>query len=426
MLSNFRIRVVCCENGERLPMLLRRDTGEPLHLANLFAISRLRNSAYAANSVEATLHALALFQTFLEAERIDLESRVRTGEFLSIPETEALSEFVRRRASRRDSRTVVEEAEPAKRKVVSLEAYRSRTRPQEGVNRVSGAHAANRLRAITAFVKWLADFRTGELARTPAHRREYLAISQAFVERLAERTKRRRYRLADPKEGLSRSQLATLFKVIDPLTDVSPWRDPLVRLRNQLIVLWALLLGPRRGELLGARVSDFDFRQNEFRIVRRPDAPDDPRRRQPLVKTAGRLVLVHDALMELTHVYVVGARRSLSRARTHPFLFVDMRRGMPLSHSGFTKVFSTLQKHPDLTRLTGHLLRHTWNDHFSELMEAHQVRAADEEKFRSYVQGWTEGSGTAATYTRRYVRERAREASLTLQRLLLDGRRDEK
>jgi hypothetical protein len=43
------------------------------------------------------------------------------------------------------------------------------------------------------------------------------------------------------------------------------------------------------------------------------------------------------------------------------------------------------------------------------------VPNAKEEKMRSYMMGWKEGSGTAATYTRRHTERMAREAQLKLQ-----------
>jgi hypothetical protein len=39
----------------------------------------------------------------------------------------------------------------------------------------------------------------------------------------------------------------------------------------------------------------------------------------------------------------------------------------------------------------------------------------EQERARSYLQGWKPDSGTAATYTRRFTREKAMEAGLKLQ-----------
>ena len=72
---------------------------------------------------------------------------------------------------------------------------------------------------------------------------------------------------------------------------------------------------------------------------------------------------------------------------------------------------------PSLATLHAHELRHTWNNRFSEYMDA-KVDAPtpeEQEKQRSYLQGWKQGSGSAAIYTKRFTREKALEAGLKLQ-----------
>jgi len=65
--------------------------------------------------------------------------------------------------------------------------------------------------------------------------------------------------------------------------------------------------------------------------------------------------------------------------------------------------------------LTPHILRHTANDLYSELMDEKEMLPPEEEKTRSYKMGWREGSGTTETYTRRHIEVKAKEASLALQ-----------
>ena len=62
--------------------------------------------------------------------------------------------------------------------------------------------------------------------------------------------------------------------------------------------------------------------------------------------------------------------------------------------------------------LSGHVLRHTWNDVFSKKMDEAGVTPENERQARSYLMGWSPTSDTAATYTRRHVREKAKEVSL--------------
>ena len=73
----------------------------------------------------------------------------------------------------------------------------------------------------------------------------------------------------------------------------------------------------------------------------------------------------------------------------------------------------------------GRVLRHTWNDFYSEEMDKNRVGEEQEKKTRSYLMGWSETSGTAATYTRRHIRKKAQAASLQLQKNLIERSDDE-
>jgi integrase len=71
----------------------------------------------------------------------------------------------------------------------------------------------------------------------------------------------------------------------------------------------------------------------------------------------------------------------------------------------------------DFPELHGHGLRHAWNRRFSELMDSMDdpPTPEEQEKVRSYLQGWKPSSGTGGTYNRRFVERKAMEASLKLQ-----------
>ena len=180
------------------------------------------------------------------------------------------------------------------------------------------------------------------------------------------------------------------------------------------MIHWLHKLGIRRGELLAVRTPDINGRSQEVSIARRPDAADDPRGRQPLVKTRGRDLRM-SALFKDSQHYLLDVRRSVPGAARHPFLFVDMRTGRPLSHSALTKIFGELSAALGF-RVTAHLLRHRWNDEFSARMDREGVPEDTERKIRSYLQGWGETSKSAANYTRRHVREAADKHMLGMQK----------
>jgi integrase len=119
--------------------------------------------------------------------------------------------------------------------------------------------------------------------------------------------------------------------------------------------------------------------------------------------------------------YIVEVRRKgVSPRGDHMFLWVASNGGLPLSIASLNKVWLTLRKRvPQLPKdISSHVLRHTWNDHFSAALDRNRtvpptlVEENNEKKVRSYLMGWNENSGTAATYTRRHIQKKAAEASL--------------
>lgn len=226
---------------------------------------------------------------------------------------------------------------------------------------------------------------------------------------------------SEVREGLAPDVRQRLREVTRPDSPENPWAEDHARRRNALIVDWLYDLGLRRGELLSVRSSDVDFRRGVVTISRRPDDPDDPRRNQPVVKTRGRELPLSAANLDATRHYVINIRGVLHGARTHEYLFVATDTGAPLSMPALAKIFRVLRSRiadlPD--HLSPHVLRHTWNDRFSEEMDQKNVPEDTEKKARSYLMGWSETSGTAATYTRRHVREQAKRVSLDLQEKML-------
>lgn len=119
----------------------------------------------------------------------------------------------------------------------------------------------------------------------------------------------------------------------------------------------------------------------------------------------------------MTHNYVMWCRANQGLSRHHDFLFVSGGTGKPLSIAGANKLFVALREAGlDLPEeVTAHVLRHCWNDRFSKEMERAGVPPDAEQKMRSVLMGWSPTSETSATYTRRYVRERASQAMKGMQ-----------
>ena len=410
----FRIRVVKFADGERYPILT--DTqGTPHWHATLFVTTQLRNNSKAANTIVANLAAVRDLLRWAARSAIDLEQRFATQNFLTEQEIEALCHA-----------TVLPTAPqhlsppPVRRVPLNLESAwaparkSARTEPQ-----VAGTTKYKRITYVTTYLIWLAKRLVEREARQisePTARR----IQQMAATLRARRPQRTSHSTGKARQGLSEMQQQSLLELITPQAKANPFSTN-VQQRNQLIVLFLYHLGIRSGELLSLRVDDLDLQGNCITIARRHDDIFDPRAHQPVAKTADRRVPISDALASKAAAYVLNDRRHVPGAKRHLYLFVTHRagpfQGAPLSSAGLRKMFADLQsRRPEhLARLSPHLLRHTANDRFSALMDQGRVEPAREDKMRSYLMGWKEGSGTAAVYTRRHVEKAARLAALKLQ-----------
>ena len=223
-------------------------------------------------------------------------------------------------------------------------------------------------------------------------------------------------------KSLTNEQLDILFELFRPESEFNPFTDSSVAVRNRLIFLLLYHLGIRGGELLNIRIRDIDFGSNQLLIARRADDKDDPRVDQPLVKTLDRRLPLKETLANEIHTYILQQRRQIRNANKNDFLFITHKsgptQGQPLSKSAYKKIIAVVRKvSPTLFKFTGHQLRHTWNEKFSDQMDLMDNPPDEEqqEKIRSYLMGWREGSGTGATYNKRFIRRKANEAAMELQ-----------
>lgn len=391
----YQVRLLVMSSGERLPVLCTSD-GQPLIGPMVYVLTELRAQGRSSATIRHSLEAIMVLQMALDQQQIDLDARMRGGKYLQIHEVDLIA-----RTANQPIRAF--EREPAK--------------------QLSRASAANRLHYILQYLRWQAF---GYLMQLDAHENGYLALRDR-VEKACNALKARSPCLSirsqsDQRQGLSDKSLAVLQTVVDGVQQV--WKNEHAQARNQLMLRWLLELGIRRGELLGVRLCDINFQRLEVFIARQADAKEDPRAKQPLAKTHERVLPLSDELADLTHNYVMWCRANQGLSRRHEYLFVSGGTGKPLSLAGANKLFIALREAglnlPD--DLTAHILRHSWNDRFSKEMKRAGVSPEHEQKMRSVLMGWSPTSETAATYTRRYVRERASGAMKLMQgRLHIDG-----
>jgi integrase len=403
MMASYSIKDFVFSSGERYCVLIDDETRIPDYYTTLYITTQGRNASDAVATMRTKLAAIKVLMVFCCEHDVDLEYRFLRKKYLTTNEVQALADFCTRflNANRRDRATP--RVVPFKRGIQKVEQT------------VQSATTYVRLSYIASFLQWLATTLVADAPQEPISR---------MLEAISGRKPPIKARNQERVKGFGVQTRAMLEEIINPASPANPFHDKGVRARNELMILMLKHLGVRGGELLNIRIrEDIDFQTNTLVVARRADQRDDPRTNQPLVKTVDRRVALSDVLVESVQNYIVNHRKKVPNAGKCHYLFVVHKegptQGQPLSKSGYRKVFSELrQASPELANLHGHGLRHDWNEIASEFWDAMPIPPSEkeQEQMRSYLMGWKEGSGTAKKYNERFIRRKARETQLEMQK----------
>ena len=401
------------ESGERYSLLID-DNGVPNWYPTLFATSKLRNSAKASNTIEAYLNAVKLLLEWCHTNNILLEETFLKKQFLTTEQIEGLCIYLR---DKKDKKTDEKLRKPI---IQRKEFNRAKIRTNESV---SNATTYIRISYIANYLDWFAKQIISE--RNQIIDREISHNISCMVKSLKARRPSRPVSSRSTKKGLAETQRSILLDLLNSNSSNDSFSLE-TKERDLLIFEIFFKTGIRLGELLSIKISDFNFQNNTLHIPRRHDDVHDPRLKQPVAKTLDRLLPISRKLAEQIHNYILKERSKISGANKHNFLFVTYKSGpfcgKPLSLSGIYKIVNRVRSsNEELSDLTPHIFRHTWNDMFSEKVDQQGIKEAEEEKLRSNLMGWAEGSGTSTTYTKRHIAKKAHEVSLLLQREIDDG-----
>jgi integrase len=413
-MTKFVAKRVMFRNGER-HSVLSRPGALPVHEATLY-LARYRKRGGAANTIHAVCMTLALLYRELDTADIDLLQRLRQGQFLTIQELNRLVDATQYWVSDlSDEHT----GKLGSSNVIDIKRIQIRRKSAvKEIKSVSVATQATRLRYMAGYLKFLAGYMGAALSSPLQENLTFesdhaLETFRAQIPPVSKRAK------LGAREGLSKEDQDQLLRVMNPDSSENPWERGFVRQRNWLIVVLLLATGMRRGELLGLQIRDFDQRLPKLRIIRRADASEDSRLIQPNTKTNDREIELRPAIMRSVWNYINHQRKKIKAARKYPQLIVADD-GQPLSLKSIDKIFVQIRAAcPTLPgRLTSHVMRHTWNERFSEQAELLGLTDAVEEKARNEQQGWADNSESATTYTRRHATRKGRELSLKIQEQL--------
>ncbi|KPX26135.1 tyrosine-type recombinase/integrase [Pseudomonas ficuserectae] len=421
-LNSYAVKMIVLGSGERLPVLIALATGAPLFEPSVYVVSEIRATNRASNTIDQVLRSIMVLQLFLDSRQIDIEQRIREGGVFRLNELDDLVRHCRRPvADQLKCNSIPPSHQTIRRSAAeSVRLVQRQFAPTE----VAGHTAANRIRVIRDYLDWLVRYRMARYHSGAAEGEglwnEWTSCKAALDARLPRHKGRN---TIGQREGLQPDVAERLLSVTSPTSPENPWKGEGTRIRNALLVRWFYELGLRRGEVLNVKISDINFQSDDLTVVRRADDPQDPRKDQPLVKTRDRKIPLSPSLCKLTHEYITNTRRATEGARRHPYLFIAMGTGAPLSLSAVNAIFAELRNTFDgeFDAVTPHVLRHTWNDRFSDIMNNAKVSEAEEERMRSFLMGWAPTSKTSVNYTRRHVRLKAQQVSLAMQAKQVDG-----
>lgn len=385
--QRYSVQLTRFESGERFALLYDQRERIPLSQTTRYSAVFRRSKEGSVSTMEQELRAIALALEWAEDSGINLEERIESAFFL-VPE-----------------------------EVLSLrDALRVNLRSSDGSPVNPGTHYS-RCVFVRDYIEWRGQH---VVQRIPNGDSRFIAARTRLEEFCATMTALLPRVRVRGREGIELDVEARVRAVIHPDHPENPFQRG-HRHRNHALLLCFLDLGVRLSEALVIQGADLNLGPTEpsVTIHRRPDDPKDNRKRQPLVKTQGRVLPLGPELVAAMETWVMTHRRDPRRypnAKKSPFVFVA-RSGQPMAlrtaHDLFVQLRTAVSGVPP--KLSAHVIRHTWNDNFSRHADEAHLPEAEEERVRGYLMGWKKGSRQAATYTQRHTREAASDHSLRLQ-----------
>lgn len=357
-----RVEMIAHDSGDLLPIILG-DDGLPLVTPNEFIISR---RALSANTLIRNARALAIFHSWIDRQKIDLECKI-TG-IRSFSEAElngSLLEFFRRDQGK-------------KKKVKKIN--------------VDPKTINQRLTTVRQYLVWYCGVLAGMVPNT-SQDYERISKNKDLIVSLIDRC----FIKAPPTNRVEKSLSIRHLQALKSLLDLSVpgafGKNEAVNCRNYVMVMIMLHYGLRPGELLSLRVEDIEIGAiSAIRVTRRPPDKNDTRKPRPQIKRNGRVLPIDDFnFAKKLDSYISEYRDVLSvNAKFDSDYLILSDEGAPLSQSSVIQFFQILRKRYS-DKLPKHLSAKTLRHVFScEIEKQLRDSGVDEERRRkalAYLRG---------------------------------------
>lgn len=316
----YAVTTVVHLDGERLPMVIDKETGLPVDIVLEYLISNCRGLAPSTILRVAESIALAL-EWSREILGVDgLVPRLLRGQIFSAAELSSLSEYLR--ASYKKGAGIDSPL------IVSPDTHYIRLQRVSSFCMYLMAEAASRIP--------LSDPKCIVL-------NDRINLLQSSLQELLPS----RPVPSTTIKSLVPHQVEILLEVLDPSHPSNPFSRLDVQVRNRSIVEVLIDTGIRPGELLNLRVQDISFgNPSHIKVIRRPHPHDDPRRIPASVKRRSRILPISNFETASHLEHYVREIRSTFEARSNkpvPFVFISTDHGAPLSLRTIQKIFSKLR-----------------------------------------------------------------------------------
>lgn len=410
-----RIKNLVFSNGERYPILMDSD-GIPDYWVTLYVTEKLRPTQ-TQSAIINTLGHLIHLKLWEEINSRNLVEEFIECKFLSNEDVYSIRDHCML-----DSRSLKKWLKKSSGNIVRFPS--ASTANFTPIQSISSNYASNRMSHIASYL----DFIVRALLKNKlVNETVSSSITSMNKSLLANKPRGNKGRglATDPNlKSAPPEAFARILEIVKENSPDNPFKGTDVKLRNAIIFEVMNTTGMRAGEILALQIDDIDFHNNTISVVRRHDAVEDPRKRQPVAKTRERRIPVSTTLIERLKKYIMENRAATDKAKGHPYIFVTHKHGnyfgRPISNSTFVNriVKPAIAVSPELLEeVTRHGFRHNFNYHLSKRIDAINAAAKSdpeikpvnekmEIQIRKELNGWSSDK-TAETYNLRHVREEA-------------------
>ncbi|MHA6137931.1 tyrosine-type recombinase/integrase [Pseudomonas mohnii] len=418
MLS-YHVRTFEASDGALLSVLVD-NRGVPLFWPNAYATIKYRDAGRSNFTINKTLRTIGMAHQWAASRGHELDVWLSVGAFLNADEATDLALYLRLDSDAQRLELQFATA-PSIRTVYSAEQIRGgfkSIRPTKQQNVISNEEAASRIRCIANYLAYHRNRRVGAIERSLNSSDKFKENADAAIKTLRD--------LApvvesnDDEEclmGLPKNQQLAAEKIFTPGSPENPFTTAFLQHRNYLIWMLFKDTGMRRSECRYIRVEDLDYSTNRVRIR--------------VSKTRARTVPISKICSKTFHDFIMNHWSKIpAQSRAHGYLFTT-EAGNHLALDSINLIFRSIRKkYPNLPEfLSPHAMRRTWNDRFSEKIDAQasnkRMSIEEEKQTRNRLMGWSARSNMSVRYSKRHTRKKSDEIAEELANDIAPVDRDE-